>query len=120
MLVKPVFELRLMAVSGFEPLADRCAVCGKEEPDKPMLDVVRGVVHCGGCKEQGGLSLPLSEGSLAALRHALYGDAKRLYSFSLDADALRQLNHAAEGFVAAQMERSFRTLDYYKSIMTRR
>lgn len=120
LLVKPVFELRLMAVSGFEPLADGCAVCGKSEPEGPMLDVIRGVVHCAGCKEPGGLSLPLTRGSLAALRHALYGDEKRLYSFTLDIGALRQLNHASEGFVAAQLERSFRTLNYYKSIRTER
>jgi DNA repair protein RecO (recombination protein O) len=117
-LVKPVFELRLMAVSGFEPLADGCAVCGKSEPEQPMLDVVRGVIHCAGCKEQGGLSLPLNGGSLAALRHALYGDEKRLYSFTLDAESLRRLDHASEAFAAAQLERSFRTLDYYKSIRT--
>lgn len=120
LLVKPVFELRLMALSGFEPLADGCAVCGKKEPERPMLDVVQGVVHCAGCKQSGGLSLPLTKGSLAALRHALYGDEKRLYSFTLDKNALRQLDHAAEAFVAAQLERSFRTLDYYKSIRTER
>ena len=120
LLVKPVFELRLMALSGFEPLADGCAVCGKKEPERPMLDVVQGVVHCAGCKQSAGLSLPLTKGSLAALRHALYGDEKRLYSFTLDKNALRQLDHAAEAFVAAQLERSFRTLDYYKSIRTER
>ncbi len=120
LLVKPVFELRLMALSGFEPLADGCAVCGKKEPERSMLDVVQGVVHCAGCKQSGGLSLPLTKGSLAALRHALYGDEKRLYSFTLDKNALRQLDHAAEAFVAAQLERSFRTLDYYKSIRTER
>ena len=32
-LVKPAFELRLMALSGFEPLADGCAVCGRMCPD---------------------------------------------------------------------------------------
>ena len=85
-----------------------------------MLDVVQGVVHCAGCKQPGGLSLPLTRGSLAALRHALYGDGKRLYSFTLDKNALRQLDHAAEAFVAAQLERSFRTLDYYKTIRTER
>lgn len=37
-LVKPAFELRLMALSGFEPLADGCAVCGRPEPEKPVLD----------------------------------------------------------------------------------
>ncbi len=119
-LVKPVFELRLMALSGFEPLADGCSVCGKEEPERPMLDVVQGVVHCAGCKQPGGLSLPLTRGSLAALRHALYADPKRLYSFRLDGAALGELNHATEGFISAQLERSFRTLDYYKTIKTKR
>ena len=117
-LVKPVFELRLMAASGFEPLADSCGVCGKPEPENPMLDVLQGTVHCAACRHSGGLSLPLTEGGLAALRRALYGDPKRLYAFSLESAALQRLNHATEAFVAAQLERSFRTLDYYKSICT--
>ena len=85
-----------------------------------MLDVVQGVVHCAGCKQAGGISLPLTGGSLAALRHALHADPKRLYSFRVDPKALGELGHAAEGFVAAQLERSFRTLDYYKTIRTKR
>ena len=115
--VKAAFELRLLALSGFEPLCDGCAVCGSDEPQAPMLDVVRGVVHCAGCKEQGGLSLPLTPGTLAALRHILYGPAKKLYSFTLDTPQLQLLGHAAEAFVAAQLERGFRTLDYYKAIL---
>lgn len=117
-LVKPAFELRLMALSGFEPLADGCAVCGRPEPEQPMLDVTQGVVHCAGCKQMGGLSLPLGAGALAALRHVLYGESKRLYSFRLDKPALNQLDHVSEAFIAAQLERGFRTLDYYKSIRT--
>ena len=35
---------------------------------------------------------------------------------TLERPALRQLDHAAEALTAAQLERSFRTLDYYKSI----
>jgi DNA repair protein RecO (recombination protein O) len=108
-----------LALSGFEPLADGCAVCGCEKPEIPMLDVVRGIVHCGKCKEPGGLSLPLTDGALAALQHILYAPAKKLYSFTLDAPQMRILGHAAEAFVAAQLERGFRTLDYYKAILPR-
>lgn len=115
-LVKPAFELRLMALSGFEPLADGCAVCSRPEPVQPMLDVTQGVVHCAGCRQAGGLSLPLCAGALAALRHVLYGSVKRLYSFRLDKPALRQLNQVSEAFIAAQLERHFGTLDYYKQI----
>ena len=51
-----------------------------------------------------------------ALRHIVYGDPKRLYSFTLGADALRRLSAAAEAFSAAQLERGFKTLDFYKSL----
>lgn len=116
-LVKPAFQFRLMALAGYEPMADGCALCGAPEPENPMLDVVHGVVHCGKCREKGGLSLPLTASGLAALRYVLYGDPRRLYSFSLPPEGLRALNHAADAYVSAQLERSFRTLDYYKSIL---
>ena len=116
-LVKPAFQLRLMALAGYEPMADACALCGAPEPENPMLDVVHGVVHCGKCREKGGLSLPLTAAGLAALRYILYGDAKRLYSFALPQPGLRALDHASDAYVTAQLERSFRTLDYYKSIL---
>ena len=75
------------------------------------------MVHCGKCREKGGLSLPLTAAGLAALRYVLYGDPRRLYSFSLPPEGLRALNHAADAYVSAQLERSFRTLDYYKTIL---
>ena len=116
-LVKPAFQFRLMALAGYEPMADGCALCGAPEPENPMLDVVHGVVHCGKCREKGGLSLPLTASGLAALRYVLSGDPRRLYSFSLPPEGLRALNHAADAYVSAQLERSFRTLDYYKTIL---
>ena len=52
-LVKPAFELRLLCLAGYEPLADTCAYCGREEPEDPMLDVVQGVLHCRRCVLEG-------------------------------------------------------------------
>ena len=116
-LVKAAFQWRLMALAGFQPFTDNCAVCGAAEPAAPMLDVVHGVVRCGGCKGGGGPSLPLTAAGLAALRHILTADGKKLYSFTLEPGALRALDHVGEAFIAAQLERNFRTLDYYKSLI---
>jgi len=113
-LVKTAFTWRLMEMAGFAPLIDSCTVCGKV-PEKPMLDVVQGVVHCAGCKT-GGLSLPMSSATLRALEYILTCEDKKLYNFALEKEPLRLLDHAAEAFVSAQLERSFRTLDYYKSV----
>lgn len=116
-LVKPAFEVKLLCLAGYEPLADSCAYCGAAEPERPMLDVVQGVLRCGRCGGgENALSLPLCESSLAALRHVVYGDPKRLYSFRLGEEALRRFHGAAEAFTAAQLERGFRTLDFYKSL----
>ena len=116
-LVKAAFELKLMSLIGFEPLADACAYCGNPEPEAPVLDVREGVVCCGKCgKGERGLSMPLSTGALAALRWVLYGEVKRLYSFSLAAEDLRRLGDASETYVHTMLERGFGTLDFYKGL----
>lgn len=114
-LVRPAFELRLLCLAGYEPLADACALCGREEPEEPVLDAVQGVIRCKGCGMGGGR--PLCRDSLAALRHIVYGDPKRLYSFRLGPEALGRLTAASEAFLYAQLERGFSTLDFYKSVL---
>lgn len=116
-LVKAAFTWRLMEVCGLAPLAEGCAVCGIPAPERPVLDVVHGVVHCAGCKTDG-LNMPLTDGALQALNHILHCEGKRLYSFRLDGESMKLLDRAAEAFVSAQLERSFRTLDYYKGMAT--
>ena len=117
-LVKAAFELKLMSVIGFAPLADACAYCGRTAPEAPLLDIREGVVRCKGCgKGRGGFSMPLSDASLAALRRVLYGEAKRLYSFKVPQEDLKKLADAAEAYVHAVLERGFKTLDFYKGLV---
>lgn len=118
-LVKPVFELRLLSLAGYEPLADSCAYCGAPEPEQPLLDAEQGVLRCRNCGAgESGRSMPLCENSLAALRYSIYGDPKRLYSFTIGGEALARFSVAAETFLTAQLERGFRTLDFYKSLQS--
>ena len=83
-----------------------------------MLDVVQGVLHCGNCVLPGrrGLSMPLCAASLEAMRHVVTCPPKKLYAFSLPEEAQRSMADAAEAFSAAQLERGFRTLDFYKTL----
>ena len=118
LVVKTAFVWRLMETAGFAPLTDGCAVCGREMPEAPMLDAMQGVLRCGGCRLSGsGLSLPLTQSAVQALRYILYCPPRRLYAFTLARHDLRMLDRAAEAFCAVQLERSFRTLDYYKAFL---
>ena len=114
-LVKAAFELRLMALIGFEPLFDGCAACEEMEMTHPVFDLQGGTLLCRDCAGMGG-ALPLTRGALAAIRHVLYGDPKRLYSFSLQAGDQRCFARAAESYTRAMLDRDFRTLDFYKSL----
>lgn len=50
------------------------------------------------------------------MRHIVYGDPKRLFSFALPPDSMEKFAGVAESFLLTQLERGFRTLDFYKSI----
>ena len=117
-LVKAAFELRLLTLTGYEPLLEGCAVCGQPEPDQARLHLSQGVLCCAGCRGKlgGGVSMPLSPAALAAARHIVLGSPKKLFSFSLSPAGLTQLGQAAEAFLMTQFERGFRTLDYYKQL----
>ena len=114
-LVRAAFELRLLALSGYEPLLDDCAMCGRTDPVEPVFDAAQGVVLCKTCAGPAG-GLPLDAGALAAMRHIVGAPSKRLLSFTLEPASLARLSVACETFAAVQLDRRFRTLDFYKSI----
>ena len=58
-IVKAAFELKLLALSGYEPLLDGCAVCGTHNPKEPVLDAQQGVLLCRECAGHGGGGLCL-------------------------------------------------------------
>lgn len=116
--VKAVFEWKAMALAGYEPMIDACAICGREAPEEPRIHLGEGVLHCAACRAEvgEGISMPLTAPALSALRHVIWGDPKRLFSFQLDETSLRRLADAGEAYLMTRLERGFRTLDFYKSL----
>ena len=116
-LVRAAFELRLLALSGYEPLLDGCAVCGTHNPKEPVFDAQQGVLLCKECADHGGGGLlPLDAGSFAAMRHVLFSEPKRMLSFSLSGETEKRFAAACEVFAQVQLDRRFKTLDFYKSM----
>lgn len=117
-LVKAAFEWKAMALAGYAPMVGECSVCGCETPQAPCIHLGEGVLHCKGCREKlgDGVSMPLTGAALAALRHIVWGNPKRLFSFSVDQASLERLAQASEAYLMTQLERGFHTLDFYKSL----
>ncbi|MBQ6540026.1 MAG: DNA repair protein RecO [Oscillospiraceae bacterium] len=114
--IKAGFELKMMALAGFEPMLEGCSVCGEMMPEKCRLDLVGGLIYCHKCGGADELTAALSSGALAAMRYILNAEPKRIFSFSLGELAMGELSRAAERYLQIQMDREFKTLEYYKKI----
>lgn len=115
-LVKAAFELRLACYAGFTPELESCPVCGALTPDR--FDLTQGSVFCQECREgETGIRMPLSPAMLLAMRYIVWCPPKKLFSFRLEAEALEQLSSLTEAYLMTQLEHSFYTLDFYKSLI---
>lgn len=115
--VKAVFELRITCLAGYMPDLSGCHVCSDETPDR--FDISAGRLECARCRsmDSNGIRLPVSPGSLEAMRYITLCDAKRLFAFELGQANLTQLAQITESYLCAQLERGFSTLDFYKSLL---
>lgn len=116
LLVKTAFELRLACLAGFAPDLSACTVCGATEPDR--FDLSRGALSCTACREgESGIRMPLSPAMLLAMRYIVWCEPKRLFSFTLETESLKALSSVTEAYLMTQLEHSFYTLDFYKSLL---
>lgn len=104
--VKSVFELRAISQSGYEPMIEECVICQNPQPQRPQLSLMDGTIHCYHC---GGKAFPVS--SLSALHYILKAPPKKIFQFQLEDS--KNLASLSEAYLLAQLDRPFKTLDYY-------
>ena len=130
--IKAVFELFAASVSGFSPDLSSCGECGGEPTGEPWLDVMNGRLICADClsRRSGGsipleedeyrarnILLPLDAWSLSSMRYVLSAPISRAFAFGVsDREGMERLCRAAEVYLLNHLERSFPTLDFYRSV----
>ncbi len=121
-IIKAVFELRTMALSGLCPDLVACRECGNF--DGPMKFYINdGTILCDNCAvsvldargEYGYAKITPSV--VAAMRHIIYSSSDKVFSFTLDDSNLKLLSEVCESYLLYQTERSYRSLDFLKTMM---
>lgn len=113
-LLKPIVELRMLAISGFMPDLVACSRCGAYERDPMFFSVQEANLCCGGC---GGQGFRLSPGALTAMRHIIYSGFEKVFSFGLSGAAVGELSRAVEAYVVQVLQKRPQTLDFYNSLL---
>ncbi len=126
--VKAAFEMRAASILGFMPDVLGCTECG-ERRGEFFFDIMGGYVECPACrKRRAATDVPdpedrerrivriLSEPAHAALAYSIHSPLERLFSFKLSDEDQRLFSLAAEDYITNQLERLFKTLDFYNKV----
>lgn len=115
--VKSVFEFRLCCLLGFLPNLVGCSHCGRG--DARYFSLALGGLLCTDCGNipcEGEIRLPVSPGTIDAMRYIATAPSGKIFSFTLSPKSLGELSTIAETYLCSRLERGFYTLDFYKSL----
>lgn len=114
--IKAVFELRCSCLAGYTPILDGCYRCGCTSPDR--FNISEGRLECSACRELDtqAIRLPISDGVLDAMRYIVFCEDKRIFGFQISEATAAELSNITEAYLTRQLEQSFSTLDFYKSL----
>lgn len=116
-LIKSIFEFRILADIGMMPDVVGCRNCRQYSSEKMYFNMNDGVLYCEKCvsdPKRDEIFL-LTPSLLHAVRYIVLTEFDRLWNFKLSEEALQGLNFLSENYLAAQLGRNFKTLDFYRS-----
>ena len=114
-IIKPSFELRMMAALGYCPDVSECAQCGERDGDM-FFYKDDGQMLCRECGSFNAGGETVSPSVVSAMRYILSCDVEKLFSYSIPEEARKQLGKVSEKYTLSCLERTFKTLDFYNSL----
>lgn len=116
LLIKGVYEMRLLSITGTPPNLICCDKC-KEYITDPMYFLYKeGKLLCKNCFSGQYDSIVISSGAVTALRHSIFCENKKLFAFSASKNTIAQFADCAEKYALACTERKFNTLEFFKLV----
>ncbi|MEG2813034.1 MAG: DNA repair protein RecO [Oscillospiraceae bacterium] len=119
-LLKSIFELRSMEICGFMPNLVACKNCGEYENSAMYFLPIQGEIVCKKCFEQLNnekiIKFTLPQTVLTAMRHIIFSEIEKLFSFNLNGDSLKQLNFITENYIFLHLDAKFNSLEMYKML----
>ncbi len=114
-LIKAITELRIASVSGYSPNLVACMGCGCFEEDVMYFRIDDGSLWCEDCRENGEY-LALDRTLLSAMRHIVYSELNKLYSFEIPEKSAERLSQITEKYITVQTDYRFSALEFYNSV----
>ena len=110
--VLSVFKMRLLCILGFMPRVTKCVSC-KEEQNLTKFSIRDNGFKCEACGRQDKSSLDMSESARSAILYTISAPPKKLYSFSLKDDSLREFELISKIYFNEKLEKEYKLEDLF-------
>lgn len=126
--VKAVFEWKMIERLGVYPDLSGCRKCGRADSEWYYLDIMNGELTCRDCgspedritdPEENGtarITVLMSGAEVYAANRIMNSEKSKTFSLPKDKGVRKRLSEVSEKYLLNHLERSYKTLDFYKEI----
>lgn len=106
-LVLSIFKLRLLSILGFSPRINKCVNCGNNE-NIHYFSIKDNGVKCNECGRIDKSAIEINESTENAIKFILTAPAKKVYSFNLRDESLKELELISKIYFNEKLEKEYK------------
>lgn len=120
LLIKSVVELKIAAIAGYMPNLICCSQCSSTNSSAGFVFLMSGELVCKKCfnGSNDATNIFLSSGVLKAMRHIIYSDISKIYSFTLSNEDILILYKLTQNYLLYKTDLNLSTLKYLTAIIS--
>ena len=111
-LILSIFKMKLLCFLGFKPEVEKCVECGSKE-NLGYFSIKNNGVKCEECHGVDKGAIKISESTLTALKYIILAPAKKLFSFDLKNESLKELELVSKIYFNEKLEKEYKLSDIF-------
>lgn len=105
--VTSIFRLRLLSIIGYRPEIEECKTC-KEKENLTKFSIRDNGFKCTACGKQDKGAIDMSETTKDAIRYIILSDAKKIYSFQVPKESIKELKIISKLYLTEKLEKEYK------------
>lgn len=108
-----IFKIKLLCFLGFKPILDKCTNCGQKDK-LASFSIKDNGVKCEECKNIDKASIKISASTWKALKFIVSAPSKKIFSFNLKDESLRELQLLSRVYFDEKLEKKYKLEEIYE------
>ena len=102
-----IFKIKLLCYLGFKPNVESCTICGNKK-NLHYFSIKDNGLKCDECGKLDKSAIKVSDGTAISLKYIVLAPAKRLFSFDLKNDSLKELELISKIYLNEKLEKEYK------------